>query len=254
MCNFKSGIILKNKVVLAPEGRESHSDLLDSLNIDDNHMNASKVFVRAELTPPDGNKAVPIVEWNYRVDQDITPDWYDIDPGRYEKEMREAVAEYMKDRLKNVICGYDWTPIKDGQRTYYFMNGILFKSRFGKSNNYADSYILNELENHKLTMDLRNKFGNMLVSITTDLTSMDGFKDYGQVEGKTLSIPTIDLIMKFGEYIPLIDEPYWLATPNQTPSRRDPSCVQCVCYGGRMDYVGCSWGGWGVRPFFILQS
>ena len=47
MCQFKSGIILKNKVVLAPEGNDSHSDLLESLGIEDDRMNAMKVFVRA---------------------------------------------------------------------------------------------------------------------------------------------------------------------------------------------------------------
>ena len=49
MCQFKSGIILKNKVVLAPEGNDSHSDLLESLGIEDDRMNAMKVFVRAEF-------------------------------------------------------------------------------------------------------------------------------------------------------------------------------------------------------------
>ena len=28
MCQFKSGIILKNRIVLSPEGNESHSNLL----------------------------------------------------------------------------------------------------------------------------------------------------------------------------------------------------------------------------------
>lgn len=74
MCQFKSGIVLKNKVVLAPEGNESHSDLLESLGIEDNHLNASKTFVRAELIPKDNNKAVDVKEWKYRVDQDIVPD------------------------------------------------------------------------------------------------------------------------------------------------------------------------------------
>ncbi len=41
MCKFKSGIILKNKVVLTPEGNESHSDLLESLGIEDTRMNVS---------------------------------------------------------------------------------------------------------------------------------------------------------------------------------------------------------------------
>ena len=48
MCEFKSGIIFKNRVVLAPLGNESHSSLLESLEVEDNEFNASKKFVRAE--------------------------------------------------------------------------------------------------------------------------------------------------------------------------------------------------------------
>lgn len=51
MCRFKSGIILKNKIVIAPEDNESHSDLLESLGIKDDYIGASKTFVRAELVP-----------------------------------------------------------------------------------------------------------------------------------------------------------------------------------------------------------
>lgn len=254
MCNFKSGIILKNKVVLAPEGEESHSDLLESLNIGDNYMNASKVFVRAELTPPDGNKAAPINKWSYRVDQDITPDWYDIDPGRYEKEMRESVSEYMKDRLKNVICGYDWTPVQDGNLTYYFMNGSLFTSVFGKTNDYKTSDVREKLLESDLLSNLKEKFGDELLPISLDLTSMDGFKNYGRVEGDLLSIPNIELLMKFGDKIPLIDKWYWLANPNQTPTRKDSTYVQYVGSSGNVDCDSCNWRDVVVRPFFILKS
>ena len=82
MCNFKSGIILKNKIVLCPEGNESHSDLLEKLNIEDNHFNASKVFVRAELLPGE-NSMSHVERWTYKVDQDIVPDWYEEDKKRY---------------------------------------------------------------------------------------------------------------------------------------------------------------------------
>ena len=83
---------------------------------------------------------------------------------------------------------------------------------------------------------------------------MDGFKDYGSVEGDILAIPNIQLLMKFGESIPLIDNWYWLANPNQTPKRNDALCVQCVRSGGDVGYNGCFWNDRGVRPFFILQS
>lgn len=46
MCRFKSGIIFKGRVVLAPDGNESHSDLLEKLGVEDNEMGAMTRFVR----------------------------------------------------------------------------------------------------------------------------------------------------------------------------------------------------------------
>ena len=144
MCDFKSGIILKNKVVLAPEGNESHSDLLESLGIKDTRENAMRKFVRAELIPKDGNKATPVTEWTFKIDQDILPDWYMIDPVRYENEFREAVKDYLKGKFE-VIAGFPWIPVVDGDKTYYFMDGIYFKSKFGKNNKYTESYVRKKL-------------------------------------------------------------------------------------------------------------
>lgn len=255
MCQFKSGIILKNKVVLTPEGNESHSDLLESLGITDTHMNASKTFVRAELIPKDDDKMSDVKDWRYKVDQDIVPDWYEKDPERYEQEFRDAVEKYMEEWKKKFkfICGHYWTSVTDGNLTYYFMNRILKKSEFGKTNNYADSYVRNDLINSELAAELKKEFGDKLVPISLDLTSMDGFKDYGTVEGDILAIPNIQLLMKFGENIPLINNWYWLATPNQTLKRRDARCVRYVRSDGSVGYCDCGYGG-GVRPFFILQS
>lgn len=255
MCNFKSGIILKNKVVLTPEGNESHSDLLESLGIEDTHINASKTFVRAELIPKDDDKMTNVKEWRYKVDQDIVPDWYEKDPDRHEQDFRNAVEEYMNAWRKQFkfICGDYWTSIQDGDHTYYFMNGILKKSEFGKTNNYAESYVRDYLANSELVSELKKEFGDKLVPISLDLTSMDGFKDYGSVEGDILAIPNIQLLMKFGENIPLIDDWYWLANPNQTPKRNDSHCVRCVGSDGYVGVDGCVYSG-GVRPFFILQS
>lgn len=255
MCNFKSGIILKNKVVLAPEGNESHSDLLESLGIEDSHMNATKTFVRAELIPKNDDKMTGVKEWRYKVDQDIVPDWNEKDPKRYEQDFRDAVEKYMEKWKKKFkyICGHYWTSVQDGDCTYYFMNGILKKSEFGKTNNYAESYVRNDLINSELAESLKKEFEDKLLPISMDLTSMDGFKDYDMVEGDILAIPNIQLLMKFGESISLIDNWYWLATPNQTPKRGDTRSVQYVFSGGRVGCIGCNYDG-GVRPFFILKS
>lgn len=256
MCQFKSGVILKNKVVLTPEGNESHSDLLESLGISDTHMNASKTFVRAELIPKNNDKMTDVRDWRYKVDQDIVSDWYEKDPERYEQDFRNAVEEYMNEWRKQFkfICGHYWTSVQDGDRTYFFMNGILKKSEFGKTNNYAESYVRDYLVNSELAAELKKEFGDKLLPISLDLTSMDGFKDYGSVDGDILAIFNIQMLMKFGENIPLIDSWYWLANPNQTPKRNDARYVQYVFSNGLVDYCGCDWNGTGVRPFFILQS
>ena len=83
MCEFKSGIIFKNRVEMCENGNESHSDCLEKLNIEDNENNAMRVFVRAELIPDEKDGLVnyeqPVDEWKFNVDQDILPDWFSID-------------------------------------------------------------------------------------------------------------------------------------------------------------------------------
>lgn len=43
MCQFKSGIILKNKCVIAQGSNDSHSALLDELGIKDDYIRMSRV-------------------------------------------------------------------------------------------------------------------------------------------------------------------------------------------------------------------
>ncbi|MBD5534596.1 MAG: hypothetical protein HDQ99_02835 [Lachnospiraceae bacterium] len=258
MCKFKSGIILKNKVVLTPEGNESHSDLLESLGIEDTHMNATKTFVRAELSPKDDNKYTDISKWKYRVDQDIVPNWYEEDSARYEQEFKDAVRTYMKEYMEKrnivTICGYGWTKIKEDENgTYYLMDGSLKESKFGRTNNYADSYIRKNLNESNLSKELKEKFGDNLVPITTNLLSLDGLDDYGKVDGDILAIPTIDLYRECRKNISNLDSWFWTCTPDSTPSGCGSGSVRCVRSGGYVDYGWCGYSG-AVRPFFILKS
>ena len=125
MCEFKSGIIFKNRVVLVPLGDESHSNLLERLEVEDNEFNASKKFVRAELIPP--NKGIiisDISKWKYRVDQDIVPEWYSNDSERYKQEFRDGVKDFM-DKNFTEEFGYYWTNIEMDGKKYHFMYEIL---------------------------------------------------------------------------------------------------------------------------------
>lgn len=258
MCKFKSGIILKSRVVLAPEGNESHSDLLESLNIRDDYMGASKVFVRVELLPPNGDRMSDISNWRFNVDQDIRPDWFEEDKGRYEKEFRDAVAAYMEEfkaKLGIIMMGgCAWTPFKKkGDLTYYMLFGALGICHFGNNNNYAKSNARERVINGDLARKMKAEYGDRLVPITTDLLSLDGLDDYGVVEGDLLAIPTLDLYRECRKSIPPIDNWYWLATPDSTPSGVGSDCVQCVGSDGDVRYADCDCDG-GVRPFFILKA
>ena len=99
MCRFKSGIILKNRCVIAQEN-DSHSNLLEGLAIEDSQENAMRRFVRAELLPPNNEWwREPDESWKFNVDQDILPDWFTEDSGKYEADFREAVKEWWKEHI-----------------------------------------------------------------------------------------------------------------------------------------------------------
>lgn len=67
MCNFLSGIIRRNEIVLAPMYNQSHSALIRKLNIhDENRLEAS--FVKIELLPYEDNLLSDITKWRYVVD------------------------------------------------------------------------------------------------------------------------------------------------------------------------------------------
>ena len=94
MCRFKSGIIFKGRSVVAQGENDSHSDLLEELGVEDTQANAMTKFVRAELLPPNDEWWTDPDSWEMHVDQDIVPDWFDLDREKYEQEFREAVKAW----------------------------------------------------------------------------------------------------------------------------------------------------------------
>ena len=253
MCRFKSAIIFKNRVVLAPTYNDSHSALLEKLDVEDNSFNATKMFVRAELIPPHNNKAEKVSNWRFHVDQDMTPDWFDEDRGKYEKEMRDAVQEWVDDHVFTAV-GETWIAIKkDDNGTYYLLDRVLHSMEFGNTNNYMESEIRKFLGESDLAKKLKDEFGDRLMPISLDLKSLDGLDDYGTCKGDILAIPTLDLYRECRKEIPNVDNWWWLSTPDSTPSGIGASFVQYVSGVGNVDYSDRRNCG-GLRPFFILKS
>ena len=95
MCKLKSAIILKDRVFIPDY--DSHSKMLEELQIEDTRSNAERLLVRAELYPKDGDVFSPIDQWKFNVDQDIVPDWYVA--GYDEERMRAAVKDWAKSHI-----------------------------------------------------------------------------------------------------------------------------------------------------------
>lgn len=153
-----------------------------------------------------------------------------------------------------VIGGYTWNELKtDEKGTYYILNGTLGNFRFGDNNNYETSDVRKDINKSDLLKQLKEEFGDRLVPITTDLFSHDGSGTYGMLEGDLLALPTFDLHRENRKNFPLIDEWYWLSTPESTADGYGDHCVQCALSDGYVGYGECVCF-LGVRPFFILKS
>ena len=101
MCKLKSAIILKDRIFIP--NYDSHTQMLEELGIKDTRANAEKLFIRAELYPANGDVFSPVDTWTFKVDQDITPEWY---VENYDKErMYKAVKEWAKDRIHIGVDG-----------------------------------------------------------------------------------------------------------------------------------------------------
>ena len=97
MCQLKSCLVLKDRVY-CPD-YDSHQDMLEKLGIKDDYLGASKTFVRVELLPPGGVKSLmePLDRWTLKVDQDVTPEWWDVKADR--QRVEEAVEAWRREHV-----------------------------------------------------------------------------------------------------------------------------------------------------------
>ena len=111
MCKLKSAIILKDRVFISDH--DSHSKMLEELGITDDYFNASKVFVRAELAPENGDVFSNIDDWKLEVDQDITPEWFD------EKDCTERMRKAVKEWANiHIFIGQNDLKISHGENIF----------------------------------------------------------------------------------------------------------------------------------------
>ena len=111
MCKLKSAIVLKNRIFVPDY--DSHTKMLEELGIEDDYLNASKTFVRVELSPKNGDVFSDIDTWELNVDQDIIPDWFDKET--YKPQIVDAIKGWAKD---SIHIGIDNLEISAGEIHY----------------------------------------------------------------------------------------------------------------------------------------
>ena len=172
MCQLKSGIILKNRVFV-PE-YDSHTEMLEELGIKDDYLNASKTFIRVELSPTDGDVFSDIDTWKLSVDQDIMPEWYDEDI--YKPQVVEAVKEWAKDHIH---IGVDGLKIVTGRNHY-----IKDCKDVQICNNATVKYICGSatVENICGSATVENIYGNATVKYICDSATVENICGSATVE------------------------------------------------------------------------
>ena len=158
MCKLKSAIILKYRIFMPDY--DSHSKMLEELKITDDYFNASKVFVRAELSPADGDVFSDIDSWEFSVDQDITPEWFD------EKNCAE--------RMRNTVKEWANTHIFIGQNDLKISHG---ENIFIKDCKNVDIYGNATVKSIYGNATVKNIYGNATVESICDNTTVENIHD-----------------------------------------------------------------------------
>ena len=144
-------------------------------------------------------------------------------------------------------------PSANGE-TPVVMKNVIFRSRFGESNNLRTSTVLKRMQEEWLPKIIEAVGEENLCTIRTDLTTLDGLKPYGIMESQ-ISLPTLDFyranVEIFDKHNP--ETWWWLATPESAEPHCDPDWILCVSPSGFFSGGRCHCDG-GVRPFCIFKS
>ena len=131
---------------------------------------------------------------------------------------------------------------------------ILFTSQFGSDNNFEDSTVLSKLTKEVLPKIEKEIGKSAICSINTDLTTLDGLKNYGVLNSK-ISLPTLDYYREHVEIFDKykIDRWWWLATADSAKPHCSPNWVLCVSPSCDFSYSIYDLN-FGVRPFLRFVS
>lgn len=181
MCKFKSGLIMKTRCVIAPGENNSHSALLEELNIVDNGWNARNVFVRAELLPPNDEWWTDPDTWTANIDQDYVPEWFETDKERYIAEFRAAVKEWWK---QHVFVGQEIECLSNGYfllrdcHVRFLDKGACVVLMNSKVNDMRDNALVREMSGDST---IENMYDNSVVQEMCDNSTVQAMSNLSHI-------------------------------------------------------------------------
>ena len=88
MCNFLSGLVLRNGDILTHPMLDGHADLVTHFNLPDTDAYVQH-FAKVELRPVDWGD---VATWEWHLDEQAAPSWWDDVAGGAEAELRARAA------------------------------------------------------------------------------------------------------------------------------------------------------------------
>lgn len=172
--------------------------------------------------------------------------------------MNTAISKipYVKDGETFSVGGVEFIKFPEVNGTIPAVaKSIIFRSRFGDSNDLRCSDVLKKLEEEFLPKIIEAIGKENLCTIKTDLTALDGLKPYGVMES-LVSLPTLDFYRANVEIFDKhsADRWWWLATPESARPHEAPDWVLCVAPSGFVNFGNFNCVNFGVRPFLSFNS
>jgi len=75
MCNPASFVLTRGHRAHWSKDSDSHEAIIREMGVLE--WSATVRYVRCEIVPPGGDYRLPLAQWEYRLDQEDVPDWYD---------------------------------------------------------------------------------------------------------------------------------------------------------------------------------
>jgi hypothetical protein len=97
MCKPASLIITKERVFWSAKA-DSHEDIIREFDLKD-EVAGKITIVRVEITPPGGDMSLPLDQWQFHLDQDLLPVWYEKAPEKQQGRAMDALADWAAQKI-----------------------------------------------------------------------------------------------------------------------------------------------------------